>query len=258
MIRNYVKLHSSIWTNPKFLRLSSDTARLAYIRCISAGNESEPNGEWIDRTYLAAAIGRKCAAFIPEMVEATLLVEDGEGVIGIRQWRLWQGRDRWSADELDAIDPDKAEARRKGDAERQKRKYHHDRGLHDLCPPTSDCRRGTHNLTQTSREPHGLLNERSSYRNLTREVPSKAGTVTGDASGEEGTLGTDDCFSCGRPVPGLAGNATTRLRDGSSPTWRIHGDCIPDIVERDGGLDPSLVWTDYDDKGYPIRNPDAA
>lgn len=236
MIRNYVKLHSSIWTNPKFLGLSSDTARLAYVRCISAGNESEPNGQWIDRSYLAAAIGRKCAAFIPELVASTLLVEDDDEVIRLRQWKLWQGRDRWSADELDAIDPDKAEVRRKNAADRQKRKYWRDKGRAEATSLKPHA-----NLTQ----PHVPLNERKVHY-VTREASDAA--ITPDASEREA------CLQCGRRVPGLAGNMTAKLRD-TGQTFRVHAACALNIIDEDGGLDPSMTWTDYDDAGYPIMDP---
>lgn len=86
----WLRLYSVLGRNPKILGLRSDAARFAYVLTLCAARDEQLPGEFIDRRYLAAALGARYAKRIDELIEAELLAEDPDGTISVPQWTYWQ------------------------------------------------------------------------------------------------------------------------------------------------------------------------
>jgi hypothetical protein len=178
-MRRYIKLHTAIRTNPKFLGLSTDGDRLRYIEALLAAQETEPSGEWIGDSYYLAGTGHS-ADTLDTLLGADLLRRTEDGLIIVPQWRLWQAADhRVPAAHLDRDNPDALAKLRASAAERQRRHRQRDHLSHDL-----------------SRDMSRLEN---------KEIDSSVTGVTEDAARSGPLEGPTACARCGGVIDDGAG-----------------------------------------------------
>lgn len=120
---HYVKLHSAIWDNPKFLALASSEARLSYIRVLAAGKAADPEGQWPTRDYLDASLRSDpwALAHVDALFDADLLRTDPDGRVRVPQWGFWQAWEgKRPAGQLATEAPALLETRRAKDARRKR------------------------------------------------------------------------------------------------------------------------------------------
>lgn len=122
----FAKIHSSVWDNPKFLSLPSDSTKLALFRVWSAGKVADPQFRWPSLEYLSAALRGDPWAIphLDALVTAGLLVTADDGWIEVHDWRKWQlYADKRPAEQLAAEAPAVLEKRQKDDARRKRIAY---------------------------------------------------------------------------------------------------------------------------------------
>lgn len=93
---NWLALYSILPRNPKVLALRSDSQRFAFIVALCAARDEYVRGQWPDRRYLIAALG-KYGKHVPALLEVELVVEDPDGTVRIPFWDQWQPDDPTNA-----------------------------------------------------------------------------------------------------------------------------------------------------------------
>jgi hypothetical protein len=237
-MRRYIKLHTVILDNDKMAGLSSDAARWHYVKLLLHGKMTEPEGRWRSMSLLRSAVGPETFAYVPEYLATEpegLLIERESGEVAIRQWWLWQGSD------LNARRDDLGEQQqeRKRQKEREKKARYRAR-QRELVPQA---------VHRVSTDVHPNRETES----LTVDVDGTSADAPVPPRHVSTASGSNECLWCGKPVESLADNSVAVLRTTGRP-FRIHGDCVPSMIDADGGIDhEAFHWTDYDKAGHPIE-----
>lgn len=95
--RGWVRLYKYLPSNPKIIGLKDSEFR-AYIYALARSEDEQVRGRWVNRGYLAAAIGKRYAKHIDRLIEVELLVEYDDGMIGIHAFDYWNPPDASNRD----------------------------------------------------------------------------------------------------------------------------------------------------------------
>lgn len=127
---DWLRLYCVLPRNPKYQRLSSDSARVAYIHALLAAREEQVRGEWLDRSYVEAALGPTYAPYLDELLEVGLLVVDDDGSVRVPQWSYWNPVSASSAERVARHRAELRAAKAKLEAQKEQARARQERHRH--------------------------------------------------------------------------------------------------------------------------------